>query len=143
MQLPIYVGSLLPDGLFSLSFPDFGLLVPLGNNVLKGSSNNSSLELVGSLCPFLGGFFLLSLLVLATVQDGPVNLAGVALQQMGTVGATVQEFEGLSVRSDEGSAPAGVDFVAAVGTELDLHGGRLSGKKSPGPLFEFPHQHAE
>ena len=87
--------NLIPDGLFSLGFPDFGLLVPLGNNVLKGSSNNGPLELVGPLCSLLGGLLLLSLLVLATVQDGPVDLAGIALQQMSTVGATIQEFEGL------------------------------------------------
>ena len=89
------LNNVLPDGLFSLGFPDFGLLVPLGNNVLKGSSNNGPLELVGPLCSLLGGLLLLSLLVLATVQDGPVDLAGIALQQMGTVGATIQEFEGL------------------------------------------------
>ena len=53
----------------------------------------------------------------------------IALQQMGTVGATIQELEGLSIGSDEGTAPGWVDFVAAVGTELDLHGGRLSGKR--------------
>ena len=41
---------------------------------------------------------------------------------MGTVGATIQEFEGLSIGSDQGTAPAGVDFVAAVGTELDPTG---------------------
>ena len=40
--------NVLPDGLISLGFPDFGLLVPLGNNVLKGSSNNGPLELVGT-----------------------------------------------------------------------------------------------
>ena len=85
---------------------------------------------MGPLCSLLGGLLLLSLLVLSSVQDGPVDLAGIALQQMGMVGATIQEFEGLSIGSDEGTAPAGVDFVAAVGTELDLHGGRLSGKGS-------------
>jgi len=85
----------LPNGLFPLGFPDFGLLIPLSHDVLKGGSNNGPLELVGPLCPLLGGLLLLTLLVFATVEYGPVDLTGVALQEVSTVGATVQEFEGL------------------------------------------------
>ena len=85
----------LPNGLFPLGFPDFGLLIPLSHNVLKGGSYDGPLELVGPLRPLLGGLLLLTLLVFATVENGPVDLAGVTLQEVSAVGATVQEFEGL------------------------------------------------
>ena len=65
--------------LIPLSFSDLRLLISLGNDVLKSGSNNGSLELVGSFGPLLSGLLFLPLLVLAAVQHGPVDLAGVAL----------------------------------------------------------------
>ncbi len=35
------------------------------------------------------------------------------------MGSTVQELEGPSIRPDQGSTPAGVDFVSTVYTKLD------------------------
>ena len=52
--------------------------------------------------------------MLSAVQDGPVDLSRVSLQKVGTMAASIQEPEGLSIRLDEGPAPAGVDFVATV-----------------------------
>ena len=109
----------LPNGLFPLGFPDFGLLIPLGHDVLKGGSNDGPLELVGPLRPLLGGLLLLTLLVLATVEHGPVDLARVALEEVSAVGSTVQELEGPSIGPDQGSAPARVDFVSTVRTKFD------------------------
>ena len=85
----------LPDGLISLSLPDFRLLVPLSHDVLKSGTDDSSLELVGALCPLLGGLFFETLPVLPAVQHGPVDLAGVALQEVGAMAAAIQKPEGL------------------------------------------------
>jgi len=35
--------------------------------------------------------------------------------------SAIQKLEGLSILFDEGSTPTRIDFVAAVGTEFDLH----------------------
>ena len=113
--------TILPDSLIPLSFSDLRLLIPLGNDVLKSGPHDGSLELVGPFGPLLGGLLLLSLLVLAAVQHGPVDLAGVAFQQVSTVGATVQEFESLSITPDEGTTPAWVDLVATVCAKFNLH----------------------
>ena len=109
----------IPNCLFSLRFSDFRLLIPLCHDVLKGGSNDGPLELVGPLRPLLGGLLLLTLLVLATVEHGPVDLARVALEEVSAVGSTVQELEGPSIGPDQGSAPARVDFVSTVRTKFD------------------------
>ena len=85
----------LPNGLISLRLPDFGLLVPLGHDVLKSGTNNSSLELVGALCPLLGGLLFKTLPVLSPVQHGPVDLARVALQEVSTMASAIQKSEAL------------------------------------------------
>ena len=88
----------LPDGLLSLGFPHFWLLISLGHNVLEGCAYNCPLELVGPLGPLLGGLLLLTLLVLSAVEHGPVDLAGVSLEEVGTVSAAIQELEGLKCK---------------------------------------------
>ena len=75
--LPWWHGWLVFTG---LSY--FRLLVPLGNIVLKGGSNDSPMELVGPLCSFLDGLLFSS------------------FQQMGKVDATIQTFEELSIGPD-------------------------------------------
>ena len=85
----------LPDSLFPLRFPDLGLLVPLGHNVLESGSDDGPLELLGLLGPLLGGLLLNTLLVLAPVEDGPACLPGVSLQEVSLVGPVVQEPEDL------------------------------------------------
>merc|ERR1719330_2246120 len=109
-------------GLLPLGLPDLGLLVPLGHDVLKGGANNSSLELLGPLVPLLGDILLLTLLVLPPVEHGPGNLTGVALQKVSLVGARGQELVALAVDLDQRSAMAGVDLVAGVDAQVDLHG---------------------
>ena len=99
----------LPDSLFPLRFPDLGLLVPLGHNVLESGSDDGPLELLGLLGPLLGGLLLNTLLVLAPVQHGPGHLAGVALQQVGLVAAAIQEAEGLEGR--QGSISTPITFI--------------------------------
>ena len=86
---------LLPDGLLPLGLPDLGLLVPLGEDVLEGGTDHSTLELLGLLGPLLVGLLLDSLTVLAAVQHSPRHLAGIAAHQMGFVGLAIYETEGL------------------------------------------------
>jgi hypothetical protein len=75
-------------------------LIPFCHNVLKGGSNDGPLELVGPLRPLLGGLLLLTLLVLTTVEYGPVDLSRVALEKVSAMGSTVQELEGPAIGSD-------------------------------------------
>merc|ERR1719330_1195505 len=111
-----------PHGLLPLGLPDLGLLVPLGHDVLKGGADNGPLKLLSPLVPLLGHILLLSLLVLPPVEHGPAYLTGVALQKVSLVGAAGQELVGLAVDLDQRSAVAGVDLVAGVDAEVDLHG---------------------
>ena len=50
---------------------------------------------MGALRPLLGGLFFKTLPVLSAVQHGPVDLAGVALQEVGAMAAAIQKPEGL------------------------------------------------
>merc|ERR1719422_807065 len=101
----------------------WNFLVPLGHDVLEGGSNNGSLELLGSLVPFLGNILLETLLVLPSVEDGPGDLTRITLQKMGLVGSSRQEPEVLAINLDQRSAMARVDLVARVDTQLYLHDG--------------------
>ena len=87
--------SVLPYSLISLSLTHFRLLVPLSHNVLKSSSDDGPLELLSPLGTFLGGFFLDTLPVLPSVEDGPCNLTWVPFQKMSTMASAVQKFEDL------------------------------------------------
>ena len=87
--------SVLPYSLISLSLTHFGLLVPLSHNVLKSGSDDGPLELLSPLGTFLGGFFLNTLPVLPSVEDGPCNLTWVPFQKMSTMASAVQKFEDL------------------------------------------------
>ncbi len=75
-------------------------MIPFCHDVLKGGSNDGPLEFVGPLRPLLGGLLLLTLLVLTTVEHGPVDLSRVALEKVSTMGSTVQELEGPTIGSD-------------------------------------------
>merc|ERR1719323_2190018 len=80
-------GSLLllldgPGGFFSHSLPEIFLLVLLGQDLVEGSANDGSLELVSPPGPSLGGLLFNTLPVLASVQHSPCHLAGVALQKV-------------------------------------------------------------
>ena len=87
--------SVLPYSLISLSLTHFRLLVPLSHNVLKSGSDDGPLELLSPLGTFLGGFFLNTLPVLPSVEDGPCNLTWVPFQKMSTMASAVQKFEDL------------------------------------------------
>ena len=109
----------LPDGLFALSLPDLGFLVPLGEDVAEGGADDGPLELGVPLGALLGGFLLGSLPVLPPVEDGPPGLPGVPLQKVSLHRPSIQELENLTVGFDQGPAAARVDFVAAVRTDFD------------------------
>merc|ERR1719320_1398348 len=109
------------DGLLPLCFPDLGLLVPLGHDILEGGSYDSTLELGGALVTLLGGLLLKPLLVLAPVQHSPCDLPGVPLEHVGLVGAAAKELVALTISLDQGPAMAGVDFVPGVHTQVNLH----------------------
>merc|ERR1719430_1157198 len=85
-RLLLLLGS--SHSLLSLGLTDLGLLVTLGHDILKRCSNNSPLELLGSLVPFLGSFLLQPLLVLPAVQHGPGHLTRVPFQHVGFVSSS-------------------------------------------------------
>merc|ERR1719239_1371990 len=107
--------------LLSLGFSHLRLLVPLCHDVLQGSSNNCTLELLGAASPLLGHILLKTLLVLPAVKNGPGDLPGVPLQHVRLVGAGGQELVALAVSLDQGAAMARVDFVARIAAQVDLH----------------------
>merc|ERR1719186_798716 len=109
------------DGLLTLSLPYFGLLVPLGHDILKGGANDGTLELLSPLGTFLGGALLQSLLVLAPVEHGPGDLPGIPLEVMALLGFAGEEFEGLAVGLDQGAAVAGVDLQTRKCAQFNLH----------------------
>merc|ERR1712073_70921 len=119
------------DGLVTLRLPQLWLLVPLGENFVEGSTNDGPLELVGPLGPLFGGLLLNTLPVLASVEDGPCHLPGVALEHVCLLGTTIQETESLSIGLDVGDAPRGVALVPAVVAQIDLHLGRSKPEKGP------------
>ena len=84
-----------PNSLLPLGLAHFGLLVPLGHDVLKSGTDDGSLELLGSLGPLLGILLFNTLLVLPPVQHGPCHLTGVAPQKVSTVASAIEEFEDL------------------------------------------------
>merc|ERR1719186_149000 len=106
------------DSLLPLGFTNLRLLVPLGHDVLKSGSNNSPLELLG---PFLLDIFLESLLVFPTVQHSPGDFTRVPLEQVSLVGPALQELVALAIRLDESSPMAGINLIAGVNTQVDLH----------------------
>lgn len=81
--------------MLTLSFPDLGLLIPLGHDVGQSGTNDGPLELLGPLGTLLGGLLLNTLLVLPPVEHSPCGLAGVALQKVGLVRPVVEESEHL------------------------------------------------
>lgn len=83
------------DSIFTLSLADLGLHVSLGHDVSHGGSNNSSCMLHGTTSTFLGGLLLDTLLVLATVENGPLHLTRVALHKEWALTLLVDECEGL------------------------------------------------
>merc|ERR1719239_2017161 len=107
--------------LLPLGFSNLGLLVPLRHDVLQGSSNDGTLELLGTTGPLLGHILLKTLLVLPAVENGPGDLPGVPLQHMRLVGAGRQELVALAIGLDQGAAMARVDLVARVAAQVDLH----------------------
>merc|ERR1719507_2241383 len=109
------------DSLLPLGFSHLRLLVPLSHDILQSSSNGGTLELLGTASPLLGHILLKTLLVLPAVEHGPGDLPGVPLQHMGLVGAGGQELVALAVSLDQGAAMAGVDLVARVAAQVDLH----------------------
>ena len=76
------------------------LLVPLGENFVEGCTNDGPLELVGPLGPLFGGLLLNTLPVLASVEDGPCHLPGVALEHVCLLGTTIQETESLKIKGN-------------------------------------------
>ena len=96
------------------------------NSNLKCGSNNSSLELLGSLVPPLGDILLQTLLVLPPVEDSPGHLTRIALQQVSLVTPGGQESQVLAVNLDQRSSMTWVDLVSRVNTQLNLHLHRLS-----------------
>lgn len=95
MRKPRLSSGYLLDGLLALGLSDLGLHVALGEDLGEGGSDDSALELLGAARSLAGLLLLDSLLVLATVQDGPGDLARVALHQVGTLALLVQEGERL------------------------------------------------
>jgi hypothetical protein len=82
------------SGLASSS-TDFRLLGALGTDGIPGSTNNSTLVLDSAASALLGNLFSDALLVHATVDDSPVDLARVqALKEVG-LALAVDETEGL------------------------------------------------
>ena len=63
-----YYNSDLLDGLISLGFANLRFLVPLGQDLSEGSTNDGTLELLGLPGLFLGLLFLLTLPVLTPVD---------------------------------------------------------------------------
>ena len=69
-----------PDSLFSLCFANLWLLISLGHDVAECCTCNSTSKLLGSPGTFLDHLFLLTLLMLPSVEDSPCDFSGVALQ---------------------------------------------------------------
>eukprot|EP00043_Microstomoeca_roanoka_P020639 m.253563 g.253563 ORF g.253563 m.253563 type:complete len:146 (+) comp17216_c0_seq1:111-548(+) len=92
------------------------------HDLLLADTLNSTSELLSLACAALGGNSCDTLLVLASVEDGPGNLAGVlALVEEG-LDLGSEEEEGLAVGLDENSTVAGVDLVSREAAQLKLHG---------------------
>lgn len=88
----------IPDGLLSLCLSNLRLLISLSHDVIEGGTSYSTLELCRASATFLGHLFLLTLLVLTTVQHGPINLTGITLHQVGFLTLAIDEVEGLHSR---------------------------------------------
>jgi len=85
----------LLDCLLALSLADLGLHISLGNDVSHGGTNDSSGVFHCTASSLLGDFILNTLLVLATVQDGPLNFTWITLHQERAFALLVDESEGL------------------------------------------------
>jgi len=83
------------DGLVALRLAHLRLHVTLGQDLGQRGTDDGALELLGAAGALLGGLLLDTLAVLATVEHGPRNLAGIALHQVGALALLVQEGEGL------------------------------------------------
>ncbi len=91
----------LPDSLLTLSFSHFGLLVPLGHDVLKCGTDDGPLELLRPLRTLLGGLLFNALLVLPSVEHSPGHLSGVPLEKMGLVASAIKKLENLKQKSEK------------------------------------------
>ena len=109
----------LPDGLFTLGLTHFGLLIPLGHDILECSSHNGPLELLRPLGALFGGFFLNTLPVLTPVEHSPSHLTRIPLQQVSAMTAAIQKFEDLAIGLDQSPATARINLVATVRAEFD------------------------
>lgn len=81
------------DCLLALGLAHLGLHVSLGHDVSHGGSDDGSGVLHGAASTLLGGLFFEALLVLATVEHGPLHLTGVALHEEGALALLVDEGE--------------------------------------------------
>jgi hypothetical protein len=61
--------NVLPDSLFTLSFPNLWLHIPFGYDVRKRSPYNGSLEFLGPTCAFLCLLLFLALFVFTPVTS--------------------------------------------------------------------------
>lgn len=77
------------------SLADSGRLLALGDDLIPAGTNDSTLELGGLAGALLGDLLGGTLLVEATVEDGPAELAGVLLAEEVSLALTVQETERL------------------------------------------------
>ena len=109
----------LPNSLFTLGLAHFGLLIPLGHDVLKSCANHGPLELLGPLGAFLGRLLFNTLLVLTPIKHRPGYLARIPLQKVSFHATTIQKLEHLAIRLDQSPSTARIYLVATVSTEFD------------------------
>ena len=84
------------DGFIALSFPHFRLLIPLSSDFSNGGTSDSSLNFYHTTNALLDSLFLLSLLVLPSVQDSPSDLTRIAMKPKEWLfGFAVQEVQKL------------------------------------------------
>lgn len=90
----------------------------LGNNFVPSSTNDGTLNLDGLTGTALGDFFSGTLLVEATVKDGPVKFTGILLSLEVSSTFTIQQTEGLRITTDKDDTMTGINLRTREGTNF-------------------------
>lgn len=89
----------LLDGLLALGLADLGLHVALGHDVSHGGTDDGTGVFHCASGAFLLSLLLETLLVLASVQDGPLDLTWITLHKERALALLVDEGECLKARN--------------------------------------------
>jgi hypothetical protein len=85
----------IPNRLFPLRFPNLGLHITFGENVVKTRADDSPLKLSGPSGPLLRQLLFDAFAVFASIEYSPRNLTGVAAHKVCRLCLRVQEDEHL------------------------------------------------